>query len=112
MYTRSDSGWSATPAYVKPTRTIEVAEFGTSVSLTAQGNELAVGAPFDESAPPLEGAAFVFVRVGASWHEQMRFDGTDAQFGNTVAITPDGATLFVAAENSNPVPVASSVHVY
>ena len=80
--------------------------------MTAQGNELAISAPFDEGAPPLEGAAFVFARVGASWIEQARFDGTEAEFGDTLAITPDGTTLFIAAESSGNVPIASSVHVY
>jgi hypothetical protein len=112
VYTRSDSGWSATPAYLKPSSSVAAAEFGGSLSLTAQGNQLAVSAPFDVRSPPLAGAVYVFVRVGDVWREQVRFEGSEAQFGNTVAITPDGASLFVAAEQSNEPPTTGTVHVY
>lgn len=112
VYTRSDGSWSATPAYLKSSSAVAVADFGTSLAFTAQGNELAVSAPFEISSPPLEGAVYVFVRVGAVWREQVRFDGSEAQFGNTVAITPDGASLFVGAANSDESPTTAAVHVY
>lgn len=112
VYTRSALSWSATPAYLKPSSTIEVAEFGSSLSLTAQGSELAISAPFDLSALPQEGAVYVFVRVGAAWLEQVRLDETAAEFGKTVAITPDGTTLFVGAENTRVEPTAGAAHVY
>ena len=112
MYTRSASGWSATPAYLKPSNTIELGEFGSVLSLTAQGDQLAISAPFDRSVPTLEGAVFVFVRVADSWLEQARFDGTAAEFGNSIVLTPDGATLFIAGETSMGAPVAGAVHVH
>jgi hypothetical protein len=112
VYTHDGSGWSATPAYLKPSNAIELGEFGSELSLTAGGDELAVSAPFDRSAPTLGGAVFVFVRVGAAWLEQARFDGTAAEFGNSIALTPDGATLFIAAESSLSAPIAGTVHVH
>jgi hypothetical protein len=112
VYTRSASDWSATPAYLKPSNTIELGEFGSVLSLTAQGDELAISAPFDRSVPSLEGAVFVFARVGASWLEQARFDGTAAEFGNAIVLTSDGATLFIAAETSMAAPIAGAVHVH
>jgi hypothetical protein len=112
VYTHADAGWSVTPVYLKPSNTIELGEFGSELSLTARGDELAVSAPFDRSVPTLEGAAFVFVRVGAAWLEQARFDGTAAEFGNSIVLTPDGATLFIAAETSMSAPIAGAVHVY
>jgi hypothetical protein len=112
VYTHGDSGWSATPAYLKPSNTIEAGEFGREVSLTALGNQLAVSAPLDRSAQPLEGAVFVFVRAATSWHEQARFDGTVSEFGNSIALTPDGATLVIGAETGVPAPTPGVVHVH
>ncbi len=112
VYTRGAAGWSTTPAYLKPSNTIELGEFGSALSLTARGTELAVSAPFDRSVPSLEGAVFVFVRAAASWVEQVRFDGTAAEFGNSIALTPDAATLFIGAETSMSTPIAGAVQVY
>lgn len=112
VYSRGAAGWSAPPAYLKPSNTIELGEFGSSLSLTAAGNELASSAPFDRSVPLLEGAVFVFVRSGAAWLEQARFDGTAAEFGNSIALTPDGATLFIGAETAMSAPIPGAVHVY
>jgi len=112
VFTRGASGWSTTPAYLKPSTTIELAQFGSTLSLTSGGNELAVGAPFDLSVPTLEGAVFVFLRVGASWLQQARFDAGVVEFGKTIALTADGATLFSGAETSQSAPIAGAVHVY
>ncbi len=112
VYTRGTSQWSAAPAYLKPSNTIELGEFGANLQLTASGSELAISAPFDRSAPPLEGAVFVFVRVGNSWIEQARFDGTEEQFGVSFALTADGATLFIAGHTAQVAPTAGVVHVH
>jgi hypothetical protein len=112
VYMREASQWSAAPVYLKPSNTIEQGEFGTNLRLTASGNELAISAPFDRSAPPLEGAVFIFVRVGNSWIEQARFDGTESQFGVSIAFTADGATLFIAGHTAQVPPVAGAVHVH
>jgi hypothetical protein len=112
VYARDAAGWSATPVYLKPSNTIELGEFGSELSLTAEGDELAVSAPFDRSTPTLQGAVFVFVRVGTSWLQQVRFDGTAAEFGNSVALTPDGATLFISGETAQGSPTAGAVQVH
>jgi trimeric autotransporter adhesin len=112
VYTHGDAGWSATPVYLKPSTPIEFAQFGRALSLTARGDQLAIGAPFDTSVPTLEGAAFVFMRVGPDWLEQARFDGTAGEFGSAIVLTPDGATLFVGAETSQSSPTAGVVHVH
>jgi hypothetical protein len=112
VFTRGASGWSTTPAYLKPSNTIELAQFGSALSMTSGGNELAVGAPSDLSVPTLEGAVFVFLRVEASWLEQARFDGGVVEFGKTISLTGDGATLFSGAETSQSTPIAGIVHVY
>jgi hypothetical protein len=112
VFSRGASGWSTTPAYLKPSNTIELAQFGSALSLTSGGNVLAIGAPSDLSVPTLEGAVFVFLRVGASWLEQERFDGGVVEFGKQIVLTGDGATLFSGAETSQSPPIAGAVHVY
>ena len=112
VYTRSESAWSTTPAYLKPSSTIAGAEFGGSLSLTGHGNELAIAAPFDGSTGRDDGAVFVFVRVGDSWREQIRLaDQASREFG-VVAFTEDGLRLFVGAESSMILPRPGYVQVY
>ena len=77
VFARSGNSWSQ-QAYVKPSNPDAGDMFGYSVSLTADGNTLAVGS-FDEDgsgrginpAPDNRaagaGAAYVFTRTGAAW---------------------------------------------
>jgi trimeric autotransporter adhesin len=115
VFTRSNASWTETSlAYLKPSRISEHAHFGRSLSLTADGTTLAVGAPFDASAPPAEGAAIIFVRTGSSWFEQTRLGGrTVSEAFGSVKLAPDGLTLFVGVEKDRGLPVAiGTVHVY
>jgi hypothetical protein len=50
--------------------------------------------------------------VGAPWLEQARFDGGVVEFGKTLALTGDGATLFTGAQTSQSTPSAGAVHVF
>jgi hypothetical protein len=68
-------------------------QFGLSVALS--GNTAIVGAPFNTHA----GAAYVFVRSGTSWRQQVKLSAADGaardQFGLFVALS--GATALVGA---------------
>jgi hypothetical protein len=99
VFTRSGSTW-VQQAYVKAS--IATREFGWSVSLSGDGNTLAVGVPFEDSGTPASaGAAYVFTRSGATWTQQSRLvaSNTDAfdEFGSSVALSGDGNTLAVGA---------------
>jgi hypothetical protein len=112
VFTRTDAGWGSTPAYLKPSTGFADADFGTSLSLTAAGNELAIGVPFDGSAAPDAGAVFVFVRVGDSWLEQIRLAESGSREFGVVAFTEDGSTLFVGSQTGMILPRPGNVHVY
>ena len=115
-------------AYVKPSNPQPGAEFGHVVTLSADGNTMAVSAYFEASATkgingnpnddsiPQAGAVYVFTRRGAAWSQQAYIKasntgeaGTDGnfgdgdQFGFSVSLSDDGNTLAVGAnaEDSN-----------
>ena len=118
VYTRSSMEWSQ-QAYVKASNPGAFYRFGVSVSLSADGNTLAVGASGEGSnAPGLNGnqtdtsllsagAAYVFVRNGISWSQvaYVKASNPDAQdwFGESVSLSRDGTALAVGAfeERSN-----------
>jgi hypothetical protein len=76
----------------------ELAEQGTSVALSADGNTAVVGAPLYKVAA---GAAFVWVRTGSGWSEQAKLVGkgasAKAQQGFSVALSADGNTALIGA---------------
>ena len=103
----------AQQAYLKASNTDAEDLFGNSVSLSADGNTLAVGAPGEDSAATgvggsqadnsaaYTGAVYVFVRAGGVWVQQayLKASNTDAedQFGGSVSLSADGNTLAVGA---------------
>jgi len=129
VYTRrnTNSPWTQ-QAYVKASNPQAGAEFGHVVSLSADGNTMAVSAYFEASAArgidgnqnddsiPQAGAAYVFTRRGTAWSQQAYIKasntgeaGTDGnfgdgdQFGFSLSLSDDGNTLAVGAnaEDSN-----------
>jgi hypothetical protein len=116
VFTRTAASWSATPAYLKPSSGSVNGQLGLSLSLSGDGNALAIGATYDVSLSPPGGygSAFVFARVGSSWLEQIAFADTVASevFG-TVALSADGRTLFIGSATSLAAPeVSGGIHVH
>jgi hypothetical protein len=103
VFNRSGSVWSQ-QAYVKPSNPGAGDLFGYSVSLTADGNMLAVGS-FDEDGPDDKsngtGAVYVYFRNGAAWTEQAYLRASNAEPGDSlgvsVAISLDGNTIVSGA---------------
>ena len=87
--------------YVKASNTDADDLFGGAVALSADDNTLAVGADFEESA----GAVYVFTRISGIWRQQayIKASNTDAgdRFGDAVALSADGNTLAVGADNED-----------
>ncbi len=112
VYRRSAAGW-AQEAYVKAANAGPGDEFGFALSLSADGSVLAVGAHFESSAAtgvggnaasdaaPYAGAVYVFRRSAMGWAQEayVKASNTDAfdEFGQSVALSGDGATLAVGA---------------
>jgi hypothetical protein len=120
VFIRSGTTWTQ-QAYVKASNTDANDQFGYSVSLSRDGNTLAVGAlqessnatgiidadDEDDNSAPNAGAVYVFIRSGTIWTQQAyvkaRNTGVDDEFGYSVSLSSDGNTLAVGAigEDSN-----------
>lgn len=116
VFTRSASKWKQV-AYVKASNTGEADDgdqFGYSVSLSGDGNTLAVGAIAEDSSAtgingngadnstPESGAVYVFTKVTGSWSQQAYVKPWNttvrgALFGYSVGLSADGNTLAVGA---------------
>jgi hypothetical protein len=117
VFVRSGAIWSQ-QAYIKGSNTGAGDAFGVRVSLSGDGNTLAVGAQredspatgidgnqFDDTATDA-GAVYLFVRSGATWSQQayVKASNTGATnspageaFGSSVALSHDGNLLAVGA---------------
>ena len=100
-------------AYIKASNTEEDDKFGIAVSLSADGNTLAVGANEEDSAATgingnqndnavyESGAVYVFGRSGELWQQQAYIKANetrqDDSFGGTVSLSADGNTLAIGA---------------
>ena len=126
VFVRTETTW-VEQAYIKASNTGEVDRFGYAVSLSADGNILAVSAYHedntttgvestsnDEGFAADAGAVYVFTRTDTTWVEQayVKASNTDAedQFGIAVSLSSDGNTLAVGAlnEDSNTTGVDST----
>lgn len=111
VFTRAGNAWSQ-QAYLKASNTGRVPvgdevgdgdEFGFAISLSADGNTLAVGAVSEDGmddAQAQSGAVYVFTRTGSAWAQQAFIKGSNTEagdlFGYGVALSDDGNTMAVA----------------
>ena len=115
VFSRRGSTWSQ-QAYLKASNTGEKAEgdqFGYSVSVSGDGNTLAVGAIGEDSAStgingnqqdnaaPGSGATYVFTRSGNAWAQQAYVKSStaarNALFGYSIALSANGDTMAASA---------------
>lgn len=140
VFVREGDVWSQ-QAYVKPSNTDGAELFGTSLSLSGDGDTLAVGARWEDSnatgvggdedddSATYAGAVYVFGRDGDTWsqHAYLKASNTGEGdlFGTSVALSSDGDTLAVGAsgeasdatgingdQGSNSAPGAGAVYVF
>jgi len=112
MFERADGVWQQ-ESYLKASNTDSGDQFGSAVSLSLDGNTLAVSAPSEQSAASgvdgdrndnsinESGAVYVFVRPDGVWQQQAYLKASNADegdmFGETIAISANGNTLVVGA---------------
>ena len=103
VFQRSGATWSQ-QAYIKASNTDSDDFFGAVVGLSADGNTLAVGAPFEagmNNVAPASGAVYVFRRSGGVWLQQAYIKAFNAErvdsFGGAVSLSANGNTLVVGA---------------
>ncbi len=121
IFTRRGTTWTQ-QAYVKASNTGEAAkgdtfgdgdQFGVSLTISDDGNTVAVGSLTEDSASPgvngnqadnsavSAGAVYVFTRTGATWAQQAYIKASNPDpgdmFGYTVSLNADGNTLAVGS---------------
>src|SRR5712691_5238289 len=121
VFIRTKDGWSQ-QAYIKASNPGQGYKFGHFVSLSQDGNSLAVSAYYEASAAkgingdqndhsiPQAGAVYVFTRTGANWSQQAYIKASNTgeaavgnqlgkgdQFGVSIGLSADGNTLAVGA---------------
>jgi hypothetical protein len=97
VFTRSGGAWSQVGSPLVGTGAVGATEQGWSAAISADGNTVIVGGPFDASNT---GAAWVYTRDGTEWSQQgNKLVGTGASGyaaqGYSVAISADGNTALV-----------------
>ncbi|RSD31815.1 FG-GAP repeat protein [Vibrio pectenicida] len=88
-------------AYVKASNTGETHVFGMNVSLSSDGNTLAVAAPGERTNGINAGAVYVYRFNAGAWGEEAILRGSNTEtsdfFGNSLALSGDGNTIVVGA---------------
>jgi hypothetical protein len=116
VFTHSDQGWLQ-ESYVKASNAGAGDEFGGRVVLSTDGTTLAVAARWEDSAargvgdPPSDdaatdsGAVYILTREAAAWAPRAYLKATNADerdiFGSSVALSADGSTLAVGAQEED-----------
>ena len=112
VFQRNGRDWSQ-QAFIKPSNSSAFLLFGSSVSLSGDGNTLAVGAdqesnsatgvngPINQGFVLASGAVYVFRRNGTDWTQQAYIKasntGANDEFGLALSLSADGNTLAVGA---------------
>jgi hypothetical protein len=118
IFERLDSSWKQT-TYLKASNTGSGDNFGESLSMSADGSTIAVGATcensiaagvggdqFDDSLQPCAGAAYVFRFDGMTWTQLSYVKASNSGpfndfvydlFGSRISLSGDGKSLAVAA---------------
>ena len=103
MFTRSGSTWTQQESKLTGGGEIGAGFFGGGVALSSDGNTALIGGANDNGAV---GAAWVFTRSGSTWTQQgVKLTGGGeigaGFFGGGVALSSDGNTALIGAENDN-----------
>lgn len=118
VYTRDTGGVWQSEAYLKAAAISGGDKFGVVVSLSSDGNTLAVGAPFEDSAQTgiggsnaddpsgnNSGGVYVYSRTGSAWAQRAYVKapntGMGDEFGTAIALSANGDTLAVGAPDED-----------
>ncbi|HEV2851549.1 MAG TPA: FG-GAP repeat protein [Thermoanaerobaculia bacterium] len=104
VYSRNAGTWSLTDV-LKSSDTL-TRSLGSAVALSQDGNTVLAGAPSTDC-PGIGrdcGAAYVFVRGGATWTEQAKLSASTPQrdyFGRAVGLSADGTVALIGAADAS-----------
>jgi hypothetical protein len=140
VFVRNGNAWTQ-QAYIKASNTGKEDWFGSRLTMSGDGNTIAVGAQLedsvakgingkqnDESAQEA-GAVYIFSRSGSTWNQTHYLKGSNTEafdeFGSSVSLSRDGRRIAVGARNEassakgingnqadNSVPESGAVYVF
>jgi hypothetical protein len=118
VFTRSGTTWTQQAKLVASDYQF-FDSFGSSVSISADGNTALIGATGEDTSPNSNnGAAYVFTRSGTTWTQQAKLLASDAasgdSFGSSVSISADGNIALVGApyESTSPSTTNGAAYVF
>lgn len=102
LFTREGAKWTPLLS-LSDDEASSFGHFGRSVALSADATTALVGGPGDNG---FTGAAWVFAQSGGAWQQEPgklvgEGAGASARFGKSVALSGDGTTALVGAENAD-----------
>lgn len=113
VFTRSGTSWSQQAKLIASDAAVDD-QFGISVSL--DGDSLAVGAWLDDDIDTSSGSVYVFTRSGTLWSQQAKLTATDGAAGDWFgwSVSLDGDSLAVGAyqHDANNLTSSGSVYVF
>ncbi|MCG8435168.1 MAG: FG-GAP repeat protein [Gammaproteobacteria bacterium] len=132
VFTRNNGAEWAQQAYIKASNTGKTDYFGWDVSISGDGNTVAVGAASEDSGATSgtdSGAVYVFTRDGTDWTQQAYIKasniGEEDHFGWDILLSADGNTLVAGTgqedsaatgvngdENDNSLADAGAVYLF
>lgn len=117
IYYRSNNEWIQ-QAYIKASNNQRESTFGNSVSLSNDGNILAVGAYQEDSEFSNSGAVYIYSRNNNEWIQKDHLIAEDPKendyFGYKISLSGDGNILAVlsASENLDTTLMPGKAHLY
>ena len=101
IFTRAGSTWTE-QAKIVASDPETADEFGNAISISSDGNTVAVTAAREDTGGSGTGAMYIFTRSGSTWTEQAKIQASDKQasdwFGyNSVTLSSDGNTAAAGA---------------
>ena len=106
VFARTGTAWTQETCFSGSSYSASDSSFGTSVSLSGDGSDLAIGAPQQFSSNGF-GAAYLFARTDTAWAQEAFIKpssvGFNDYFGVSVSLAADGGRLAIGAhgEDSN-----------
>ena len=113
VLTRSNNNWILTSSIQCPVAIENIsAYFGIGNAMSPDGNTLFIGAPGTYYVNNYDGIVKIYTYSAGSWNNISSIEcpvtlqgtgpgGRGANFGYSIAISPDGNTLFIGATNAN-----------
>lgn len=98
VFVKSGSDWIQQTKLLPPAAEAGTS-YGISISLSSDGNTLAVGRHLEDTPTSDAGSVYIYVRTGAVWAQQEKLTVTDASmhFGRSVSLSNSGNDIAIGA---------------